>query len=60
MTEEKKVSLSEEEAMALQNAIHFVRFGLSSETYIPLRVIKSLSLLQEKMVQSGVLAWPSK
>tara|TARA_R100000426_G_scaffold36033_1_gene28917 strand:- start:317 stop:517 length:201 start_codon:yes stop_codon:yes gene_type:complete len=54
MTKEKKVILSEEEAMALQNAIHFVRFGLSSETYIPLRIIKSFSLLEEKMVESGM------
>jgi hypothetical protein len=54
MTKEKKVSLSEAEAMALQNAIHFVRFGLSSETYIPLRIIKSFSLLEEKMVESGM------
>tara|TARA_R100000697_G_scaffold117617_1_gene139376 strand:+ start:80 stop:259 length:180 start_codon:yes stop_codon:yes gene_type:complete len=55
MTEEKKVILSEEEAMTLQKAILFVRFGPVSEE-LPLGVIKSLSLLQEKMVESGIHA----
>ncbi len=59
MTEEKKLSLSEEEAVILQRAIHFVRFGPLSEE-MPLGVIKSLGLLQEKMVESGMLGWPSK
>ena len=55
MTKEKKVILSEEEAMTLQKAILFVRFGPVSEE-LPLGVIKSLSLLQEKMVESGIYA----
>ena len=55
MTKEKKVILSEEEAMTLQKAILFVRFGPVSEE-LPLGVIKSLSLLQEKMVESGIHA----
>ena len=53
MTKEKKVILSEAEAMTLQNAIHFVRFG-PHQTNIPLRIIKSFSLLEEKMVESGI------
>ena len=60
MTKEKKVILSEAEAMTLLNAIHFVKSGPVSETYIPLRVIKSFSLLEEKMIESGILGWPSK
>ena len=55
MTKEKKVILSEEEAVVLQKAILFVKFGPLSEE-MPLGVIKSLGLLQEKMVESGIHA----